>query len=122
MTSRIVDTLEKQQLYSVLIEAVNEGLTVMCSSAASSVYFFLEQSGSIKSRREIGDLKNFSEGLENIFGYGSKVIEKKILEVLCTKLQLPRPHELPDEFELDTEVRRVFDLHQSIYTPSPISG
>lgn len=114
--------MEKQQLHSVLIEAVNEGLAIMCSSAASSVYFFLEQNGSIKSRREIGDLKNFSEGLEDIFGYGSKVIERKILEVLYSKLQLPRPHQLPDEFELANEVERVFDLHQSIYTLSSISG
>ena len=114
--------MEKQKLHSVLIEVVNEGLTVMCSSAASSVYFFLEQSGSIKSQREIGDLNNFSEGLENIFGYGSKVIEKKIIEVLCVKLQLPRPHELPDKFELATEVQRIFNLHQSIYTPGSISG
>lgn len=114
--------LEKQQLHSVLVDAVNEGLTIMCSSAASSIYFFLEQNGAIKSPLEIGNLKTFSDGLESIFGYGSKVIERKIIEVLCAKLQLPTPHQLPDEFELATEVERVFTLHQSIYTATPLSG
>jgi len=82
----------------------------MCSSAAPSVFFFLENNGSIKSKSSIESLESFSEGLESIFGFGSKVIEMKILEILCIKLQLAERTEIPDKFEFAKEVGKIFKL------------
>ena len=99
---------------AILIEAVNEGLSVMCSSAASSVFFFLRKNGSIESETNIKNLESFSEGLERIFGFGSKVIEKKILEVLYIKLRIPPPHTDHYRFDFAEEVERVFELYESL--------
>lgn len=100
----------QSSLNAILVEAVNEGLSSICGSAGSAVVFFLENSGSIKSKSEIEDLDGLSEGLESIFGFGSKVIEKRILDVLYLKLQLPKKNEVPSDFEFVKEVKKVFKL------------
>lgn len=104
---------EKDQLDAILAEAINEGLSRICSSAAPSVLFFLEKNGSIKSRSNIENLETFVEGLESIFGFGAKVIEKKILEVLHMKLQLPKPKENQDNFEFAKEMGKAIELHEA---------
>ena len=98
------------QRNAILAEAINEGLSIMCSSAAPSVFFFLENYGSIKSKPSIENLESFSEGLESIFGFGSKIIEKKILEILYEKFQLPQPTVIAGEFEFAKEVGKTFKL------------
>ena len=97
-------------LTAILVEAVHEGLSSVCGSAGSAVVFFLENNGSIKSKTKIGSVESFSEGLESIFGFGSKVIEKRILEVLYLKLQLSGKREAPSDFDFVKEVKRAFEL------------
>jgi len=97
------------KLDSILVEAIEEGLSTICNSAAQSVLFFLKNNGSIRSESNVESLEKFSEGLESIFGYGSKIIEKQILKALHMKLQLP-PTEIPENFELVEEVDRAFKL------------
>ena len=104
---------EKDQLNAILCEAINEGLSSICSSAASSVLFFLEKNGSIKSTSDIENLKTFAEGLERIFGFGAMVIEKRILEVLHMKLQLPDPKETQDNFEFAKEIGKAIELYEA---------
>jgi len=104
---------EKDRLNSILVEAVNQGLSSICSSAASSVLFFLEKNGSIKAKSNIANLKTFSEGLERIFGFGAIVIEKKILEALCMRLQLPDPKENRNNFEFTKEIGKVIELYEA---------
>jgi hypothetical protein len=97
-------------LNAILVEAVHEGLSSICGSAGSAVIFFLENNGSIKSKTKIGSVESFSEGLESIFGFGSKVIEKRILEVLYLKLQLSGKREAASDFDFVKEVKRAFEL------------
>ena len=104
---------EKDQLNAILDEAVNEGLSRVCGSAAPSVLYFLEKNGSIKSRPNVENLKTFAEGLESIFGFGAKVIEQKILEVLHMKLQLPEPKENRDDFEFAKEIGKALELYKA---------
>lgn len=104
---------EKGRINEILVEAVNEGLSSICSSAAPSVLFFLEKNGSIKSTSNIGDLKTFAKGLERIFGFGATVIEKKILEVLCMRLQLPDPKETKKNFEFAKEIGKIIELYEA---------
>lgn len=96
-----------QKFDSILVEAIKEGISIICDSATYSVLFFLKNNGSIRSESSVENLEKFSDGLESIFGYGSKIIEKQILKVLYEKLQLPPP-EISEKFELSEEVERVF--------------
>lgn len=100
-------------LNAILIDAIDEGLSIMCGSAAPSVIFFLENDGSMKSKSNIENLESFSEGLDRIFGFGSKVIERKILEVLYLKFSLPQVTEVPYNFEFAKEVQKVFELYEA---------
>lgn len=104
---------EKDRINAILVEAVHEGLSSICSSAASSVLFFLEKSGSIKSTSNIENLKTFEEGLERIFGFGAIVIEKKILEVLCMRLKLPDSKKTKNNFEFTKEIGKAIELHEA---------
>ena len=104
---------EKDRINAILVEAVNEGLSSICSSAASSILFFLEKNGSIKSTSNIENLKTFAGGLERIFGFGAMVIEKKILEVLCMRLQLPDPKETKNNFEFAKEIGKAIELYEA---------
>ena len=103
---------EKDRINAILVEAVHEGLSSICSSAASSVLFFLEKSGSIKSTSNIENLKTFEEGLERIFGFGAIVIEKKILEVLCMRLKLP-DSKTKNNFEFTKEIGKAIELYEA---------
>ncbi len=107
-------------LNAILVEALREGLSSVCGSAGSAVIFFLENNGSIKSKTKIGSVESFSEGLESIFGFGSKVIEKRILEVLYLKLQLSGKREAPSDFDFVTEVEKAFKLSMQGNKPTRI--
>ena len=100
------------KLKLIVSEAINEGLSALCGSAGNSVIFFLANDGAIKPRSNIENLESFSDGLEKIFGFGSKIIEKRILEILWLKLQLPPPNDIPDEFEFSKEVERIFNIYE----------
>ncbi|MCW4051811.1 MAG: hypothetical protein NWE78_01210 [Candidatus Bathyarchaeota archaeon] len=100
----------EDSLNAILVEAVNEGLSNICGSAGSAVIFFLENNGSIKSKTKIGSVESLSEGLESIFGFGSKVIERRILEVLYLKLQLSGKKGTPSDFDFVNEVKKAFKL------------
>ncbi len=105
-----MEMMSKDQVGEIVAEAANKALLDICSSAAPSVLFFLEKSGSIKSRTKIENLEIFAQGLESIFGFGAKIIEKRILVTLCTKLQVPEPGDLPDDFEFAETIERTIRL------------
>ncbi|UCH31820.1 MAG: hypothetical protein JSV05_10130 [Candidatus Bathyarchaeota archaeon] len=101
-----------KEFSSMLSEAIQEGLSIICSSAASSILLCLKSDEAIESPSKIERLTKFSQGLDDIFGFGSKIIEKQILEVLYLKLQLP-PTIIPDKFRLVEEVDKAFDQYTS---------
>ena len=100
------------KFYVFLTEAVHEGLSSISPSIPPVVLFYLKKDGSIQSDCLIDDLKAFEEGLKKIFGFGAKVIEKKILEVLYIKLQIIR--EIEDDFKFAEEVKNAQKLLDSI--------
>jgi hypothetical protein len=95
-----------------LTEAVHEGLSSISPSIPSVVFFYLKKDGSIQSDYLIDDLEAFEGGLKKIFGFGAKVIEKKILEALYIKLQVTR--DIKDDFEFVEEVKSAQRLLGSI--------
>jgi len=76
------------------------------------VFFYLKKDGSIQSDCLIDDLEAFEGGLKKIFGFGAKVIEKKILEVLYIKLEVTM--EIKDDFKFAEEVKNAQKLLDSI--------
>ena len=97
-------------LNMILVEAVDEGLSNICGLAGSAIFYFIENHGAIKSKLEIENLDDLSKSLETIFGFGSKIIKKNILEILYLKLQLPEKYEVPSEFEFVKEVKKIINL------------
>lgn len=103
---------QKQSKFHVfLTEAVNEGLSSISPSIPPVVFFYLKKDGSIQPDCLIEDLEAFEGGLRKIFGFGAKVIEKKILEVLYMKLQIQK--EIKDDFKFAEEVKSAQKLLDS---------
>ncbi len=96
-----------RQNNQILAEAIAEGLSVICLSATDSILYFLKNDGYIGSESKIESVEKLSDGLCKIFGCGSKVIEKQILKILYTRLQIPSK-EIPENFDLAEEVERAF--------------
>jgi hypothetical protein len=92
----------------ILAEAVQEGLKSISPSVSSVVIFYLKRNKSIRSNEYIDDPQAFEEGLRKIFGFGAKVIEKKILEILYVKLELPR--NIETDFQFSEEVKKAQKL------------
>lgn len=73
------------QLKQVLLEAVDEGLLILGESSRRAIYFHIQEMCSL-TREEIPNKPDvLASGLKKIFGAGSKVIEKSIVESLYQK-------------------------------------
>jgi|GEM_PF-1596520 len=103
---------KKSEFSTILFDAVHEGLNSIGASIPSTILPYLEKDGSIGPGRVINDPKAFDEGLRKIFGFGAKVIEKKILEVLYTKLQIRQ--EVDDSFSFPEKILNVQKMLQSM--------
>lgn len=69
-----------------LLEAVDEGLSLVGKSAEQTVYFHLEKNFNI-SRDDIPHrIDEFANALEKMFGLGAKVIEIRIMKKLYKKI------------------------------------
>jgi len=98
----------------VFAEAVYEGLSWFSSLIAPLILIqdaMSFESGMIKSKLKIRDAIALERGLERVFGFGAKVLEKKILEVLYIKLQLNR--EITQNFKFAQEVEKASKLYKS---------
>lgn len=70
----------------LLLEAVDDGLSSLCSSSKQTIYFLLENTFNI-SRRDIPSKnEEFADALEKIFGFGAKPIEILIMQRLYEKV------------------------------------
>ena len=95
----------KPKFNTILFQAVYEGLNSIGASIPSAIIPYLEKDGSIGPGRVINDPDAFDEGLKKIFGFGAKVIEKKILENLYVKLRIQQ--EVQDNFSFPEEIKNV---------------
>lgn len=102
---------KRRKFDAILFQAVWEGLNNISPSIPSAVLFHLEKDGSIGPDRDIVNPESFDEGLKKIFGFGAKVIEKKILEILYVKFQVPRRVE--HNFNFPEEIKNVQKLFRS---------
>ncbi|MDH5483299.1 MAG: hypothetical protein OEY22_10575 [Candidatus Bathyarchaeota archaeon] len=103
----------------VLFQAAYEGLNVIGNSVPMAIFPHLEKSGSIGPGNVISDPKAFGDSLRKIFGFGSKIIEKQILEILYEKLQISR--KLDNSFSFDEEIENVKKIFRSTEVQFPLT-
>jgi uncharacterized short protein YbdD (DUF466 family) len=72
----------------MLLEAVDEALSILGESIKKSVYFHLDETYNI-DRHEIPiKISEFSDSLEKMFGVGSRYIEILVIKQFYPKIQL----------------------------------
>ena len=70
----------------VLLEAIDDGFSLLGESGKLAIYFYLEDNYNI-SKQDIPDrIEYFAEALEAIFGYGAKLLEINIMKNLFRKM------------------------------------
>lgn len=65
-----------------VIDAVDEGLSVLGESAKRSLYFYLERFYNIKKEEIPVKITDFVEALEKIFGVGSNLLLLQVMKSL----------------------------------------
>ena len=70
----------------LLLEAVDEGLSLLCSSSKQAIYALLENTFNISKRDVPYKNEEFADALEKIFGLGAKPIEILIIRRLNEKV------------------------------------
>ncbi len=81
--------MQQIQLQEALLKAVDESLLMLGTSVKQAVYYYIERYYGIKREEIPFKLKEFHEALENIFGFGVKVLEKLIVKTFYGILGLP---------------------------------
>ena len=70
----------------VLLEAIDEGLSLLGESPKQAVYFHLEKTFKM-NRLDIPDrIEEFTDAVEKIFGAGAKILEIQIMKCLFKKV------------------------------------
>lgn len=81
--------LAKKTFNELLLEAIDEAFASLGESAKQSIYYHLKDKCKI-TKNEIPDhLKEFTEGLEKIFGVGARFLEILIMKALYARLGTP---------------------------------
>jgi hypothetical protein len=91
--------MNSENFKKVLFEAVDNGLLTLGESPRCAIYFRLEKNWQLKKEEIPQKVEKFLEGLENIFGPGSRVVEKVIVEDLYKKLGLEFEEKMNFEFQ-----------------------
>jgi len=71
---------------TLLLEAVDEGLSSLSDSAKEVIYFYLEKTFKIDRREIPYKIEEFSDAIEEFFGDGAKVLKILIMRRLYEKI------------------------------------
>jgi len=72
--------LSRKDFDKLLLEAVDEGLSLMGESSKQAIYFHLEKSFNIKRQEIPCKMEVFEHSLEKIFGLGANFLEVLIMK------------------------------------------
>ncbi|MBS7658336.1 MAG: hypothetical protein QXL69_06160 [Candidatus Bathyarchaeia archaeon] len=86
--NKINSSKQEKIFQEALLKAINESLLVLGPSVKQAVYYHIERQYNIKHEEIPFKLKEFYEALKDIFGFGSKVIEKLFVKKLYEHLGL----------------------------------
>ena len=103
----------------LLLEAIDEALSVLGDSIMQTVYFHVEKSFHIKKHEIPHRLGAFTKAIESIFGVGANFIEISIMKKLHKKIDAYFRWNESEEFGLAryvSEAKRVFQEKNMIKT------
>lgn len=100
----------------VLTEAVQEGLNSIGPSISEAVLFYIQKKAGVQSHQCDLDPEIYDDCLKAIFGWGAEIVEKKILERLCLKLEVQL--QIKSGFVFIDEVKRAQKLADSSDLPT----
>jgi hypothetical protein len=78
--------LSLQEFNRLLLEAVDEGLSMLGESSKQAIYFHLEKRFDIKKQEIPNKIEVFANAIEKIFGLGASFLEILIMKRLYVKL------------------------------------
>jgi len=78
--------MNNQVFEELLLEAVDEGLSLLGVSAKQALYLHLERAFKIGREEIPGEIEEFTEAIEEIFGDGAKLLEIQIMKRLFEKI------------------------------------
>ena len=89
--SRVVSAPEElvshdSSFEEVLLEAIDEGLSLLGESSKRAVYFYLERSFGIRKVDIPSKIEEFVDAIEEIFGCGAKYLEIQMMKRLYEKV------------------------------------
>jgi len=70
----------------ILLEAVDEGLSMLGESPKQAIYYHLEKTFKINRMDIPYKIEDFTDAIEKIFGAGAKIIEIQIMKCLFKKV------------------------------------
>jgi hypothetical protein len=70
----------------LLLEAIDEGLSLLGESPKAAIYFHLEKTFSIKRQDIPYKIEEFTNAIERMFGVGAKIVEIRIMKILFKKV------------------------------------
>ncbi|PVX23247.1 MAG: hypothetical protein CW691_11230 [Candidatus Bathyarchaeum sp.] len=85
-TKKTADKQKTTNFEKLLLEAIDEGLSVLGESSKHAIYFYLEKSFKIKKKNIPNRIEEFADALEKIFGTGAKIVEIQIMKCLFNKV------------------------------------
>jgi hypothetical protein len=111
-----VTSTEGDKFEETLALSVFEGLSWVNNLVAPVLHSVLSDAmapeiGLRKVKLSMRDAKILEESLEKIFGFGARVVEYKILQILFTKLELDEA--IKQDFKFSDEVKNAMRLYKT---------
>jgi hypothetical protein len=78
--------LDNPEFDTLLLEAVDEGLSSVGDSSKQAIYFHLEKTFKIEKEEIPLKIEDFAEAIEKIFGLGANFLEILIMKHLYNKI------------------------------------
>ncbi|HXX88379.1 MAG TPA: hypothetical protein VEH86_08050 [Candidatus Acidoferrum sp.] len=103
----------------LLVEAVDDGLSVLGDSAKQAIYYHLEKSFNVKKEEIPSRMTAFTQAIENIFGVGANFVEILIMKKLQEKVDGPFKLNESEKFgftQYVSEAKRAFQEKSMIKT------
>lgn len=86
MTSPISESQRSHDFKELLLEAVDAALSPLGDSSKQAIYFYLEKNFTVKKQDIPNKIEEFTNAIEEIFGYGAKILEVEIMKHLYVKI------------------------------------
>lgn len=86
MTVSILESQRSCDFKELLLEAVDAALSPLGDSSKYAVYFYLEKNFTVKKQDIPNKIEEFANAIEEIFGYGAKILETEIMKQLYVKV------------------------------------